>query len=381
MNSFNIMNNKNFSSGALERALAARLRELLGGVSWLRDWDVSQNPAPFGRAFDILAKVPLPTGNTVELWVECRDLPRPSLFPYVCLTNRFHEGGKRTTRVPVLAAPWITGRMADLCTEHGWSWFDLAGNCRLDVPQGFYIERSGHDPVHHRPRPSANLGTAESGRTLRALLAPQNVGRRWTQRELQCACQPGVSLGLVNKVVRHLRDEAFIEVQEDGGFRLLDPLKLLFAWRDAYRFDRHERRGYFTLLRGEKLRAALAGLKLTPGGHVAYAAFSAAEFQAPHVRQTKTWLYLSASLEDAFCSQMEAKPVDSGENLAVLIPEDEGVFYLADGGAVGDRRIPCTNAVQTYVDLSHCGERGEEAAEALLEQRLKSEWKRDPRDV
>jgi hypothetical protein len=67
---------------------------------------------------------------------------------------------------------------------------------------------------------------------------------------------PEPSLGLVNTVVRYLRDEAFIEGTEEGRFRLRDPVKLLFAWRDAYRFERHERRGYFTLLQGKKLRDA-----------------------------------------------------------------------------------------------------------------------------
>jgi len=56
----------------------------------------------------------------------------------------------------------------------------------------------------------------------------------------------------------------------------------------------------------------------------------------------------------------------------VFIPADNGVFYLQEGG-VG--RLACTNPVQTYVDLFHCGGRGEEAAEALLEQNLKRAWK------
>jgi len=172
-----------------------------------------------------------------------------------------------------------------------------------------------------------------------------------------------------------LRDEAFIEGAEDGGFRLRDPLKLLFAWRDAYRFERHERHGYFTLLQGKKLRDALAGLGLQTGGFAAYAAFSAAEFQAPHVRQPKTWLYVREPEVLKFEKLVEAKRVDSGENLVVLIPDDDGVFYLGDGGTMGDNRMSCTNAVQTYVDLYHCGGRGEEAAEALLNQRLKPEWK------
>jgi hypothetical protein len=192
---------------------------------------------------------------------------------------------------------------------------------------------------------------------------------------MQKHCEPNVSLGLVNKVVRHLRDEAFIETGEDGGFRLRDPLKLLFAWRDAYRFDRHERRGYFTLSQGKKLRDALTLLDLRTGGSAAYAAFSAADFQAPHVRQPKTWLYVREQDISLFEELVEAKRVDSGENLVVLIPDDDGVFYLGDGGTMGDNRMRCTNVVQTYVDLYYCGGRGEEAAEALLNQRLKPEWK------
>jgi len=64
--------------------------------------------------------------------------------------------------------------------------------------------------------------------------------------------------------------------------------------------------------------------------------------------------------------------VDSGENLVVFIPADNGVFYLQEGGT---GRLACTNPVQTYVDLFHCGGRGDEAAEALLEQNLKRAWK------
>jgi hypothetical protein len=180
----------------------------------------------------------------------------------------------------------------------------------------------------------------------------------------------------VNKVVRYLRDEAFIEELKDGGgFLLRDPQKLLFAWRDAYRFERHERRGYFTLLQGKRLHEALAKLGSLSGGFAVYAAFSAADFQAPHVRQPKIWLYVSEREIAMFEELLEAKPVDSGENLIVLVPDDDGVFYLPDGGAISERRMTCTNVVQTYVDLSHCGGRAEEAADALLQQRLMPVWK------
>ena len=372
MNVARSVNTARLSAAALEKALAERLQELLGAAG-ISDWTVEADL--FDRAFDLLATGKSAHGPTIELWVDCKTEARPSRFPYVNIEREFDQSSTRRVRAWVFAAPYISPRMAEVCESHGWSWFDLAGNCRIHVPTFLHIERRGMKPVHEAPRPTANLSTAEAGRVIRALLAPEKARVRWTQREMQRHCEPKVSIGLVNKMVRHLRDEAYIENIENGGFRLSDPLKLLFAWRDAYRFDRHDRRNYFTLLQGRRLREALAELNLSPSGHAAYAAFSAAELQAPHVRQPKTWLYLSVALELEFRKAGEAKPVDSGENLVVLFPEDKGVFYMRDDGHVGEPRLPCTNLVQTYVDLWHAGGRGQEAAEALLEQRLKPEWK------
>ncbi|HZM06663.1 MAG TPA: type IV toxin-antitoxin system AbiEi family antitoxin [Candidatus Saccharimonadales bacterium] len=369
------VNTGELKGAALEKALAQRLRELLGGVAWLKDWQIEIVPMDDRRGSDINATLPLPNGGMAELWVVCKSNPRPHQIAYDRTQDFPSPQSKRQKRVWVLAAPFVSSRMSQLCQELRWSWFDLAGNCHLSVPDAFQIERTGQPPVHRLPKSGANLSTPEAVRILRALLATDNAGRKWTQRDLQLHARPNVSIGLVNKVVRHLHDEAFIENLPDGGFKLRAPVELLKAWRDAYRFDRHQRRSYFTLLQGRRLQEALAKLEALTGGHAAYAAFSAADFQAPHVRQPKTWLYVAADWEDKFREVAEAKLVDSGENLVVLIPEDDGVFYLGDGGTMEEQRLSCTNPVQTYVDLFHCGGRGEEAAEALLEQNLKRAWK------
>lgn len=369
------VNTGELKGAALEKALAQRLRELLGGVAWLKDWQIEIVPMDDRRGSDINATLPLPNGGMAELWVVCKSNPRPHQIAYDRTQDFPSPQSKRQKRVWVLAAPFVSSRMSQLCQELRWSWFDLAGNCHLSVPDAFQIERTGQPPVHRLPKSGANLSTPEAARILRALLATDNAGRKWTQRDLQLHARPNVSIGLVNKVVRHLHDEAFIENLPDGGFKLRAPVELLKAWRDAYRFDRHQRRSYFTLLQGRRLQEALAKLEALTGGHAAYAAFSAADFQAPHVRQPKTWLYVASDWEDKFREVAEAKLVDSGENLVVLIPEDDGVFYLGDGGTMEEQRLSCTNPVQTYVDLFQCGGRGEEAAEALLEQNLKRAWK------
>ena len=348
--------------------------EILNGVGWLQNVSLTENPAPFERAFDWLATCKAPKGPTVELWIDVRQEPRPAHFPYVNVEREFDDSGAKTVRARVFGAPWLSPRMRELCEKHGWSWYDLAGNCRISVPGVLHVERTGKEPIHRQPKQGANLGTREAGRVVRALLAPHYTGMTWTQRSMQMNCEPNVSLGLVNKVVQYLREEAYLESLPNGGFRVIDPIKLLFAWRETYRFDQHRRLGYFTLLQGKQLRQKLAELDAYTGGFAAYAAFSAADFQAPHVRQTKTWLYVAGRELARFAEMTEAKPVDTGENLVVLEPADDGVFFQADGGTTGEDRLRCMNLVQTYIDLWHGGGRGKEAAEALLEQRLKPVW-------
>ena len=371
------------SSLALERHLEVTLRELLGSVGWLRE--VSVGPAKrVGRkdaGFDLLAMLPLPSGGKAALCVECKKEVKPSSFHRV-LERHVSPAGRPRVVVRVLALPWVSPRVAELCAEHGVGWYDLAGNCRLDVPGLLRIERSGNAPVHAVPRPVANLGTKEAARVMRALLFdPDRIGQPWTQRALSETRFPFeesdesvASLGLVNKMVRHLTDEGLIEPLLKGGFKVTEPLKLLFAWRDTYRFEQHVRYDYFTLLQGKQLSESIIKLsKLHTEAE--YAAFSAADFQAPNVRQPKTWLYVASKALDRLAQVAQAKPVDTGGNLVVLVPSDDGVFYKKEYPGDNEPRPACTNAVQTYVDLWHCGSRGQEAAEALLEQKIKPAWR------
>jgi len=368
------MNETRFSGASLEQAILAKLEEILTSIGWLKDWRINREAG----AGDLILELPLPAGGRSSICIECKKDLRPSQFASLsakpCL-----PGNRRNAQLRVLAMPWISPRMAEMCREGGWGWLDLAGNCRLDIPGVFHIERKGNLSAHKRPGTRATFSSNEAARVIRLLLMPESSSTTWTQRKIQQECRPGVSLGLVNKVVRRLIDDSYVRTGPPGGLRLHEPEKLLFAWQEEYRFERHERRGYFTLLTGKAFYAALAKLNRAAAGKTALASFSAADFQAPHVRQAKTWLFLDASMEETFRMCLEAKPVESGENLVVLFPADDGVFFRCDEASVKPVGLPCTNLVQTYVDLASGGGRGSEAAKALLDQRLKPIWsKREP---
>ena len=377
MNSTSIVNIETFDGSALERDLADALRGILGGILWLRGWTVEAVAHGRDHGWDLKASWPVADGSRAILCIECKRHFQPSQFAGL-VSRPLCGSGRSEKRSRVLAMPRVSPRMAALCQENGWSWFDLAGNCRLDVPGILLIERSGKEPVGlDNERASANLSSPEAGRVVRALLAPENAGQRWTQRAMVthfAELTPPIaapSLALVNKVIQYLREQAFVEALPDRGFALRDAEGLLREWSAAYRCDRNSRQRYFTLLHGRALQDRLRVLDPNASGRAAFAAFSAADFQAANVRQPRTWLYVSPRSKDDFETALEAKPVDSGENVVVLVPDDLAVFYRLEANK---DRLACTNPVQTYVDLIHAGGRGAEAAEALLLQRLRPAW-------
>jgi len=363
-----------------ERKALECLQALLQSVPGLKDATIYPGP-PVGATWaDFKVEMPTAGGEPARFLVEVEGKLTPSDFHKIA-GRTMPAANSKQVLVRVLALPRVSPRIRELCRQHGWSWFDFSGNCVLNVPPGIYVERLDRKPAQRPPRPAANLGTPESGRVLRALLAPENAGMRWTQRQLAEHFDrppkpiPNPSLALVNKVVQHLREEAFLEPLKGGGFRVRDPLELLNAWNTAYRFDRHERQDHFSLKQGRALREALLLLKKSTAGGAMLASFSAAEHQAPHVRHPLTWIYVRPDWLEKVGSVLTTRRVDSGENLVVLVADDPGVFYKPDEDLAHEGRLACTNPVQTYVDLMHSGGRGEEAAAALLEQAWKPAWR------
>jgi len=380
MNTKNIVNMPSLKGPALVHALLEKLPEILDDTGWsgMRVRKARRGAASHDSdgAFELRALA----GKTARLLVDVEHDLRPGAFDRWVEKHRPVAGEPGTIRL--LAVPAMSKRLADLCRDRNVSWYDLAGNCRIDLPGLLFIERRGLPPVYRPPRARANLGSAAAGRVLRALLSPEHAGRAWSHRALRSETVwgqlPGdepVSLGLVNKVLKHLRDENFIEDSGRSGVCVRDPRGLLEAWNAAYRFDQHQRLDCFTLMKGAELEQALGKVHLLAGGMVVYASFSAAERQAPHVRQARTWLYAAPHCIDDLLKTTAAKPVDSGENLVVLVPADFGVLLTFQPGEPDDRRLRPTDPSQTYVDLRHSGGRGDEAAQALLEQVLLPAWK------
>ena len=268
----------------------------------------------------------------------------------------------------VMVSPFLSAESARLCIEAGVGYADLAGNARLSFDQVFIELRTADNPFRVK-RQLRSLFTAKAGRVLRVLLTPPM--RAWKVTELNAAA--GVSLGQVSNVRKLLLDREWA-VASDEGLQLSKPEELARAWQGSYEMRPESREAAYTLLHGEALDAAMRAALTEAGNgeHAVLASYSAARWYAPYARQATQFFYADKVGADILKRHLELQPVARGENIVLIEPREDDVFSGRVEAAPG---IWCSGLVQTWLDLSVAGERGNEGAERLLQDKLLPAWK------
>jgi len=171
-------------------------------------------------------------------------------------------------------------------------------------------------------------------------------------------------------VKKLLLDREWITKQD--GFSLTAPWLLLEEWANAYTYRKNEVRNFYSLKSIPEIEAELA--KVCKAKDIAYAltGFSGAARFAPAVRYTRAMAYVYNTREDV-ASFLNLKEVESGANVTLLCPYDEGVFYGTQ--MIDDVRI--VSPLQVYLDVKGYRGRGEEAAEVLLRDVIKPKWSKE----
>jgi hypothetical protein len=264
----------------------------------------------------------------------------------------------------VILSPVISNRQArfyreELEANHA----DLNG--RLFLCSGsLWIER---DPVfRHKAsdfgfeRSEESLFSPKATRVVRQLLA--NPGRIWLQGEL--ADEAEISRGYVSRLLQELVDQKYVHKSGFGGragpaiYTLLDRDRLLEEWVSADRFDRRVRIHRFSTL--DTNPEWVAGyvndsLESTPHAFTQW-------YAAWRRRPTTTPPLVSVYVKQETLGWFEpGRPVPTGGNLHVLVPEDEGVFQCLQRV----QKLQLVSDAQIYLDLIGMGQRGPDAAAAL----------------
>jgi len=262
----------------------------------------------------------------------------------------------------VFMAPYISPQVADICLKENIGYMDLAGNYRLTFGQ-VYLEHQGV-PNPAEKRDLRSLYFPKASRILRVLLADPK--KSWRIQALAETAK--VSLGQIFNVKKLLEDREWIN-NSDNGFLLKDPEKLLAEWAQYFNPRKSKSVNFYTLKSIAGLEEDLARNCEKEGIPYALTGFSGAARYSASVRYQRVMAYVLNDPEK-IANILSLKDVSSGANVTLLSPIDEGVLF----GARQINGIWIASPVQVYLDLLGSGGRGEEAAEAILNEVIKRLW-------
>ena len=278
-------------------------------------------------------------------------------------TRQFAEQLKKKA-TPLVAVPYMGEVGQRLCDEAGVCWLDLSGNAHLFGPPGLRVRIEGKPNLFKRPGRPRSVFAPKSARIARWLLI--DPGRAITQREL--ARVSGLDEGFTSRIVRQLEEQGLVARDVNGAAKVANYDAMLEAWREAYDFSKHHIvRGYIAARSSDAVLRHLAEqLKQRKIEHAATglaAAWLLNQFAG--FRLVVFYVGRLPSVETR--QEMAFHPEQRGENVWLVVPNDEGVFH----GAAEREGVRCVHPVQVYLDLKNHPERSAEAAEQLRQQLLR----------
>ena len=343
----------------IEKEAPDVLREVFEAIPFVRSTEIGSSQGLPDPDFTISLKL---ENSDVTILVEAKNSGQPRLArDAVNQLLRFRS--KRPDAYPVFLAPYISPSAGKICKEAGAGYIDLAGNCYLAFGSVF-ISREGRKNPYASSRKLKSLYQPVSSRVLRVLLS--NPGKAWKTQPL--SDEADVSLGQIANVKQALKDREWIEEGTDG-FNLKSPDELLADWVENYSFRKNTINTFYAMdgTTGAEQKIADACSKL--GVQYALTSFSGAARLAPNVRYKRSDIYVAEKIE-AVAVAAGLKQVDTGSNLRLLVPYDEGVFYNSD-----DRSgLRIAGPIQVYLDVLAQRGRGEEAAESILKEVIRKSW-------
>ncbi len=259
--------------------------------------------------------------------------------------------------IGIVAVPYMGPKARTWAEKAGVSWADLSGNADIRG-EGLCIVVSGQKNRYASPGRPSNPFTPRFSRVSRALL--KEADRWWRQADI--ASKVGLPSGTVSKVVQRLDALELIERNASDEIRARAPSVLLDSWVQRYRFDHHILRRYHIVARSgvEALAALAEALTLREVKFAATGLSAAWHYTAFADFRLNTFLVDQHPLEP---EALGLRPVERGENVWLLVPQDEGAFY---GRA--QQGIWCAHPVQVYLDLLSHPERAIDAARELRHQ-------------
>jgi len=265
--------------------------------------------------------------------------------------------------IPLVAVPFMGEVGSKLCREAGISWVDLSGNADISA-SNLRILITGQPNRFKGPGRPANPFAPKSSRITRWLLIHSD--NAMSQREL--ALKTDMDEGFTSRIVSRLENMGLVVRNNDGSVRVLNPNLLFDSWREVYDFKKNQiLKGHIAERSSNEVLKKLSNLfKENEMKHAATglgAAWLYTRFAAFRI----VTFYVKSPPSNDFLKRLGFREVESGSNVWIVFPKDEGVFH----GCKHIEGISCVHPIQLYLDLLGHPERAKDAAENIRHELLK----------
>jgi hypothetical protein len=217
----------------------------------------------------------------------------------------------------------------------------------------------------------SSLYSPKSERILRVLLTYPY--RPWKSVELANEAQ--VSLGMITHVSKKLEEEEWLK-RTSEGICLTEPEKLLMDWSSNYSLQQNTLFSFYSLKSPSDIETEIRSTCVKDDIPYALTGFSASNRLASMVKGQRVMVYIGRDIS-LVADQAGLKPVDSGANVILIQPYDDGVLWRPQE----KDRFQIANPIQVYLDLKRLPGRGEEAADFLFNEVIKTTWQQQSKNT
>ncbi len=262
---------------------------------------------------------------------------------------------------PVVASSFISEKSQEICKNAHVGYLDLLGNIYIDLPN-IHIEKESKKTKQVEKKKQKQLYSPVATRIIRSLL--NQPKENWTLQSL--SEKSNASLGYVHRVVEKLEDKKYIERNKNYKLILIDRSRLLDEWRDNYSFKINTLHSFYTFEKNKKsLYDKIKKTSKLINSQYALTLHSGASFIAPYVRYTDVHIYITSNMNE-WIQHLDLRPVESGANIYLIEPYDEGVMHYIQT-TKGNKIV---SNLQLYLDLYSYPKRGKEQAEKIREEKI-----------
>ena len=352
---------KQFPEKELLKTAQKGITSVLSDITFLELKDSKANVRINNKEVDFVLST-LISGKPAKFIIEVKSQGEPRLIRMAIAQLKEYLKSFKDS-YGILVAPYLSDASRQICKEAGIGCIDLAGNAFLSF-KNVFIDRSGRPNPFALIRISRSVFSPKSSRILRVLLS--DPSKKWYVEDL--SKEADISIGLTSRVKQALLSEEWIK-EENKSFFLVKPQEALNQWVNNYSYEKNQGFSFYSGLSEDQLETAIKKECEKRKYRYGLALFSGARKVAPFVRFMRFFSYIDGNIDD-IAKALQLKKVETGANVFFLQPYDEGVFY----GLQDINGINVVSDIQLYLDLKSFKGRGEEAAQAIFEQRIKTKW-------